>query len=132
MARILFIEERPETCYFMSLIMRAEGHTVDPYSNLDHALDACKKGKYDILLIDLDSSFDGFEFYRQISLTDRAIRPCLITKQRSSAVNKLRKHFPHLSESCLADRPVTAMQLTSLLVSASQTGADKRSDNLQV
>ncbi len=122
MARILLLEERPETCYFMSMILTSEGHSVDPFTDAAEASSALKLGKYDIVLLDLDSAtFDGLKFYKDSCSDVAGTRPCFMSKHRESDLNEFRLQFPNLSECCLADRPLTAAQLTILLKSAFET-----------
>lgn len=123
MARILIIEERPDTCYFMSLLLRTEGHDLAPYTSPGDALRAFGKGKFDAVILDMDSTtFDSLEIFEKIHLIDKAVRPILISRDRGRYIEMV-KRVGYISEASLVDRPVTAAELAAL-VTVAQAGQE--------
>lgn len=114
MARIMIIEEKPDACYFMCLVLKTNGHSVEPHVSPVQALSALANGRFDAVILDMDSAtYDAIEVFQRIHEVDKAIRPLLIAENSSRHLEAIRG-AGFISEDALVERPVTPSELAAL------------------
>jgi two-component system response regulator HydG len=84
-ARILIVDDEPDTCANLSDILTDLGYQVDTANDGFAALDLVKKNAYDIALLDLRMpGMDGLELYRKIRQISAETVAIVVTAYASS------------------------------------------------
>ena len=89
--RILCIEDEPEMIELMKLILRREGYDVTGAVGGKEGLDAIRREKPDVILLDLMMpEVDGWEVYRQMKADDELKEiPVIIVTAKAQSIDKV-------------------------------------------
>ena len=83
-AKILIIEDDKDTNNLFKIYLEHDGFQVDSYTDPIDALYYFKKGKYDLILLDLKMpQLDGIGMYQALKNRDDEVSICLITADTS-------------------------------------------------
>ncbi|MBI3332663.1 MAG: response regulator [Candidatus Omnitrophica bacterium] len=101
--RILFVDDEPDLIHLVSMRLQAAGYEVDTASDGQAALDYVKKGKPDLIILDLMlPKLDGYKVCRLLKFDERYRGiPVLIFTARAEVQDI------HLAMECGADGYLT-------------------------
>ena len=89
--------------------------SVDTFNSPVEALSNFKAGTYDMLILDIRMpKMNGFELCREILKTDSKAKICFITAFEINH-NEFRKMFPSLNVNCFIRKPISVVELASLV-----------------
>ena len=78
--KIMVIDDDPDISNLFKLYLEHDGFQVDSYTDPIDALYFFKKGKYDLILLDLKmSQIDGISMFQVLKNIDNEVIICLIT-----------------------------------------------------
>jgi DNA-binding response OmpR family regulator len=89
--------------------------SVDTFNDPVIGLSNFKAGTYDMLILDIRMpKMNGFELYREIIKKDSGARVCFITAFEINH-NEFRKMFPSIDVNCFIKKPISVVELASLV-----------------
>ena len=97
-ARILIIDDDPDINNLFKIYLEHYGFQVDAYTNPIDALYYFKKGKYDLILLDLKMpQRDGITMFQALKKIDDEVSICLITAD-TSYLEQLKEKIPNIEK----------------------------------
>jgi DNA-binding response OmpR family regulator len=97
-ARILIIDDDPDINNLFKIYLEHYGFQVDAYTNPIDALYYFKKGKYDLILLDLKMpQRDGITMFQALKKIDDEVSICLITAD-TSYLEQLKEKNPNIEK----------------------------------
>lgn len=97
-ARILIIDDDPDINNLFKIYLEHYGFQVDAYTNPIDALYYFKKGKYDLILLDLKMpQRDGITMFQALKKIDDEVSICLITAD-TSYLDQLKEKIPNIEK----------------------------------
>ena len=83
-AKILIIDDDPDINNLFKLYLEHDNYKIDTYTNPLDALYYYKKGRYDLILLDLKMpQIDGIAMFQALKKIDEEVKVCLITADLS-------------------------------------------------
>lgn len=114
--RVMLVDEDPDVCYLLSMILKLNDFDVVPFTDPELALAGFGKDRYDLLLLDVKMpEMGGFELYKKIKKIDKRARVCFITNYRLECLRAFKESFPELGPDSLVDKPASGNALLELL-----------------
>ena len=109
-AKILIIEDDKDTNNLFKIYLEHDGFQVDSYTDPVDALYYFKKGKYDLVLLDLKMpQIDGIGMFQALKNRDDEVSICLITAN-TSYLEQLKEKIPKI-EKYLIYKPILLKNL---------------------
>jgi DNA-binding response OmpR family regulator len=109
-ARILIIDDDPDINNLFKIYLEHYGFQVDAYTNPIDALYYFKKGKYDLILLDLKMpQRDGITMFQALKKIDDEVSICLITADLSY-LEQLKEKIPNI-EKYVIHKPILLRNL---------------------
>jgi DNA-binding response OmpR family regulator len=109
-AKIMIIDDDPDINNLFKIYLEHDGFQVDSYTNPKHALYYFKKGKYDLVLLDLKMpQIDGIGMFQALKNRDDEVSICLITAN-TSYLEQLKEKIPKI-EKYLIYKPILLKNL---------------------
>ena len=91
------------------------GFSVDTFNDSIEGLSNFKAGTYDLLIFDIRMpKMNGFQLYREILKKDSRARVCFITAIEIN-YDEFRKMFPSINVKCFIRKPISVVELASLI-----------------
>jgi two-component system catabolic regulation response regulator CreB/two-component system response regulator ChvI len=80
----LVVDDEPDICLVLKMVLEKTGLIVDYYYNPTLALDEFKSYFYDLIILDIQmSDINGFQLYREIKIKDINTKICFLTASES-------------------------------------------------
>jgi DNA-binding response OmpR family regulator len=109
-AKIMIIDDDPDINNLFKIFLEHDGFQVDSYTNPKDALYYFKKGKYDLVLLDLKMpQIDGIGMFQALKNRDDEVSICLITAN-TSYLEQLKEKIPKI-EKYLIYKPILLKNL---------------------
>ena len=109
-AKIMIIDDDPDINNLFKIFLEHDGFQVDSYTNPIDALYYFKKGKYDLVLLDLKMpKIDGIGMFQALKNRDDEVCICLITAN-TSYLEQLKEKIPKI-EKYLIYKPILLKNL---------------------
>jgi DNA-binding response OmpR family regulator len=109
-AKIMIIDDDPDINNLFKIYLEHDGFQVDSYTNPKDALYYFKKGKYDLVLLDLKMpQIDGIGMFQALKNRDDEVSICLITAN-TSYLEQLKEKIPKI-EKYLIYKPILLKNL---------------------
>jgi DNA-binding response OmpR family regulator len=109
-AKILIIEDDKDTNNLFKIYLEHDGFQVDSFTDPVDALYYFKKGKYDLVLLDLKMpQIDGIGMFQALKNRDDEVSICLITAN-TSYLEQLKEKIPKI-EKYLIYKPILLKNL---------------------
>ncbi|HEU5171968.1 MAG TPA: response regulator [Nitrososphaeraceae archaeon] len=109
-AKIMIIDDDPDINNLFKIFLEHDGFQVDSYTNPQDALYYFKKGKYDLVLLDLKMpQIDGIGMFQALKNRDDEVSICLITAN-TSYLEQLKEKIPKI-EKYLIYKPILLKNL---------------------
>jgi DNA-binding response OmpR family regulator len=109
-AKILIIDDDKDTNNLFKIYLEHDGFQVDSYTDPVDALYYYKKGKYDLVLLDLKMpQIDGIGMFQALKNRDDEVSICLITAN-TSYLEQLKEKIPKI-EKYLIYKPILLKNL---------------------
>ncbi|HET8856886.1 MAG TPA: response regulator [Nitrososphaeraceae archaeon] len=109
-AKIMIIDDDPDINNLFKIYLEHDGFQVDSYTNPKDALYYFKKGKYDLVLLDLKMpQIDGIGMFQALKKRDDEVSICLITAN-TSYLEQLKEKIPKI-EKYLIYKPILLKNL---------------------
>ena len=109
-AKIMIIDDDPDINNLFKIFLEHDGFQVDSYTNPIDALYYFKKGKYDLVLLDLKMpQIDGIGMFQALKNRDDEVSICLITAN-TSYLEQLKEKIPEI-EKYLIYKPILLKNL---------------------
>ncbi len=109
-AKILIIDDDPDINNLFKMYLEHNGCQVDSYTNPIDALYYFKKGRYDLILLDLKMpQIDGITMFQALKNRDDQAIICLITADLSY-LEQIKKKFPNI-EKYVIHKPILLRNL---------------------
>ncbi len=109
-AKIMIIDDDPDINNLFKIFLEHDGFQVDSYTNPIDALYYFKKGKYDLVLLDLKMpQIDGIGMFQALKNRDDEVSICLITAN-TSYLEQLKEKIPKI-EKYLIYKPILLKNL---------------------
>ena len=109
-AKILIIDDDKDTNNLFKIYLEHDGFQVDSYTDPVDALYYFKKGKYDLVLLDLKMpQIDGIGMFQALKNRDDEVSICLITAN-TSYLEQLKEKIPKI-EKYLIYKPILLKNL---------------------
>jgi DNA-binding response OmpR family regulator len=97
-AKILIIDDDPDINNLFKIYLEHDGFQIDAYTNPMDALYYFKKGKYDLILLDLKMpQRDGITMFQTLKKIDDEVSICLITAD-TSYLDQLKEKIPNIEK----------------------------------
>jgi DNA-binding response OmpR family regulator len=97
-AKISIIDDDPDINNLFKIYLEHDGFQVDAYTNPMDALYYFKKGKYDLILLDLKMpQRDGITVFQALKKIDDEVSICLITAD-TSYLEQLKEKIPNIEK----------------------------------
>lgn len=113
--RILVVDDEPDIITVMKQGLEKEGFEVDAFTDPERALSNFKRGKYDLLLLDIRMpKINGFQLYKKLREMDDKARICFITAFEIY-YDEFRKVFPKVRVNCFVRKPVRLEELAKTI-----------------
>ena len=78
--RILVVDDEPDICLVLKIVLDKTGFLVDSYYNPILALDEFKPNFYDLIILDVQMpDINGLQLYREIKKRDVKAKICFLT-----------------------------------------------------
>jgi DNA-binding response OmpR family regulator len=78
--RILIVDDEPDVNLILKIVLEGNSFQVDTVDTPLLALDAFRKGLYDLLILDVKMpKMNGFELYKEIKKLDHKVKVCFLT-----------------------------------------------------
>ena len=82
--RILVVDDEPDICLVLKIVLEKTGFIVDYYYNPILALDEFKPNVYDLIILDIQMpDINGLQLYREIKKRDIKAKVCFLTASES-------------------------------------------------
>lgn len=82
--RILVVDDEPDICLVLKIVLDKTGFLVDSYYNPILALDEFKPNFYDLIILDIQMpDINGLQLYREIKKRDVKAKICFLTASES-------------------------------------------------
>ena len=109
--RILVIDDEPDICLVLKIVLESNGFLVNYYYNPILALDEFKFNFYDLIILDIQMpDMNGFQLYREIRKKDKKVKICFLTA--SETIPDITKEF---SEICIFKKPIENNDLVRIV-----------------
>jgi DNA-binding response OmpR family regulator len=109
-AKIMIIDDDPDINNLFKIFLEHDGFQVDSYTNPIDALYYFKKGRYDLVLLDLKMpQIDGLAIFQALKKIDEEVSVCLITAN-TSYLEQLKEKIPKI-EKYLIYKPILLKNL---------------------
>ena len=106
----MIIDDDPDINNLFKIFLEHDGFQVDSYTNPIDALYYFKKGKYDLVLLDLKMpQIDGIGMFQALKNRDDEVSICLITAN-TSYLEQLKEKIPKI-ETYLIYKPILLKNL---------------------
>jgi DNA-binding response OmpR family regulator len=106
----LIIDDDPDINNLFKLYLEHDNYKIDAYTNPLDALYYFKKGKYDLIILDLKMpQIDGISMFQALKKTDENVSICLITAD-ISFLEQLKEKIPNI-EKYVIHKPVLLRNL---------------------
>jgi DNA-binding response OmpR family regulator len=97
-AKIIVIDDDPDINNLFKLYLEHDGFQVDSYTDPIDALYFFKKGKYDLVLLDLKMpQIDGISMFQALKNRDNEVIICLITAD-TSFLEQMKQKIPNIEK----------------------------------
>jgi len=115
--RILIVDDEPDIALAFKIGLEDNGFIVDVFNDAQVALINFRKGKYDLLLLDIKMpKLNGMEFFLKMKEIDDKVKVCFITASETYFYeNLIKKIFNLLSTRSLFRKPIKLKELISAL-----------------
>ena len=115
--RILIVDDEPDIALAFKIGLEDNGFIVDIFNDAQVALINFRKGKYDLLLLDIKMpKLNGMEFFLKMKEIDDKVKVCFITASETYFYeNLIKKIFNLLSTRSLFRKPIKLKELISAL-----------------
>ena len=114
--RIMLVDDEPDVCYILTMILKLNDLDVTPFTDPELALAHFGKGHFDLLLLDVKMpQMTGFELYKKMKKIDNQIRVCFMTNYRLEYMQEFRQSFPDLAASTFVSKPASGSDLISII-----------------
>jgi len=77
--RILIIDDDPDITITLRISLEDNGFKADSYTDPILAFENFQDGLYDLILLDIKMSGDGFRLYQKIKMVDKRVKICFLT-----------------------------------------------------
>jgi DNA-binding response OmpR family regulator len=115
--RILIVDDEPDIALAFKIGLEDNGFIVDIFNDAQVALINFRKGKYDLLLLDIKMpKLNGMEFFLKMKEIDDKVKVCFITASETYFYeNLIKKIFNLLSTRSLFRKPIKLKELIKAL-----------------
>jgi two-component system catabolic regulation response regulator CreB/two-component system response regulator ChvI len=80
MKKILVVDDEPDVCFVLRMLLTENGFEVDSFENPTLALEKFKAHSYDLVVLDIKMpELNGFALYREIKRFNQKVKVCFIT-----------------------------------------------------
>ena len=109
-AKILIIDDDPDINNLFKLYLEHDNYKIDTYTNPLDALYYYKKGRYDLILLDLKMpQIDGIAMFQALKKIDEEVKVCLITADLSY-LEQVKEEIPNI-EKYVIHKPILLRNL---------------------
>ena len=109
-AKILIIDDDPDINNLFKLYLEHDNYKIDTYTNPLDALYYYKKGRYDLILLDLKMpQIDGIAMFQALKKIDEEVKVCLITADLSY-LEQVKEEIPN-REKYVIHKPILLRNL---------------------
>ncbi|MEO9295631.1 MAG: response regulator [Nitrososphaera sp.] len=129
LARILVVDDDPDTAVVLKIALEYHGYRVDIFSDPQKALSEYEPMRYDLALIDLRmSGLSGFELYDKLAQMDEDMAVFFMTGYDYSNVAHLQCRYPHISSDHYIRKPLDVEKLIKLIKKRMQELPSRKQD----
>ena len=112
--RVLVVDDEPDICLTLKIILERYGFTVDSFADPKIALKNFKPGLYDLIILDIKMpEISGFELYGKFKSNDSNFKALFLTALRElDDYDNLKMNvFPKMGERHFIQKPVSEKDL---------------------
>lgn len=110
--RILIIDDDPDITITVSEVLEQNGFKTDSYNDPILAFENFRRGQYDLVILDIKMSDDGFHLYQMIKRIDSRIKICFLTATEFFHEEFRKEHgFDEFNQETFLRKPIDTKDL---------------------
>jgi DNA-binding response OmpR family regulator len=105
----MLVEDEDDILALFKMILESdETLKVESFSDPFSALNNFKRGRYDLIMIDIVlPKMDGFELFQKIRKLDKKVKVCFLTAGEMYYEEIRKETFPELDSDCFIMKPIS-------------------------